>query len=170
MKKNKGYTLIEMLIVIAIMAVLTGLAAVSISLIQKGKQRDAISVFESQLNNVWLQTKSIGVSETSMYMVIERDGSKGAYKIQLYDMIGGSPVLKEETTMNKYVNLSYNSEGVANQEQGGYGDAQNKWYIKFNKATGAVERGAGLYYFKDLNGEVVATYRLDAVTGKHLRE
>lgn len=70
MRKNKGYTLVEMIVVIAIMAVLSGLAAVSIGLIYKAKARDAMQVFNSQLSNTWLRTKSTASGSDTMYAVM----------------------------------------------------------------------------------------------------
>ena len=71
MNKNKGYTLIEMIIVIAIMAILAGVAAVAFNLISKAKVQDAVTSFNSQLSYSWLQTKASASKQKSMYAVIK---------------------------------------------------------------------------------------------------
>lgn len=170
MKNNRGYSLVEMLIVIAIMAILSGLATMSISLIRRAKAQDALSTFNSQLSSAWLQTKSIGNSEKSMYFTIEPDADPASddYVLSLYDTdSSGSDVLKSTTTLKswgKYVTITYTSSDAA-QVETGYGTG--KWYIKFNKATGAVVKGAGDYTFTGKNGIAVGTVHLDAVTGNH---
>lgn len=169
-KNNKGYTLVEMLVVIAIMAILSGLAAVSIGLIYKAKIRDGMQVFNSQLSNTWLRTKSTATNATSMYAEMEWSADGFTYKI--IDSSGGeksSTVLKKWTNSVVWMNnlmVSYKPESTA-QEQSGYGDSDKKWYIQFDKATGAVLKGAGAYEFSNADGDVVGVIYLDSATGNH---
>ncbi|MDO5156097.1 MAG: type II secretion system protein [Eubacteriales bacterium] len=58
MKKQKGYTLVEMLIVLAIMAILSSLTVVSVGIINKAKYNAAISNFKSQLSGLSIITKA----------------------------------------------------------------------------------------------------------------
>ena len=50
MTKNKGYTLVEALIVIAIMAVLAGLSMYSIGVIRDAKRSAAVTTFDNQIS------------------------------------------------------------------------------------------------------------------------
>ena len=99
-RSNKGYSLVELLIVIAIMAILSGVAVVSVGLIKQARARDA-------------------------------DQLESGYG---------------------------NDKGT---------DGSGQWYIKFDKATGAVLKGAGKYVFTDTKGDLVSTVYLDAATGNH---
>ena len=57
MRENKGYTLIEMIIVIAIVAVLTGAAMVTISIIHSAKAKEASSTLEDALGEAQMNAK-----------------------------------------------------------------------------------------------------------------
>ncbi len=59
MKKNKGYTLVEMLIVIAIMAIVSGMAFVTIGIIYQAKYNAAIDTLNTQMDSLWIKTKAL---------------------------------------------------------------------------------------------------------------
>lgn len=181
MNKNKGYTLIEMIIVIAIMAILSGVAAATFSLISKAKAQDAVTTFNSQLSYSWLQTKATGTKQKSMYALIkgpakdigDSDFDRGGdcdYTFQLYDNDStGASKVKETSTFKawaKYVTITYTPES-SSQATAGFGDSKSGFVIRFDKASGAVLKGAGSYTFKDAKGNLVATIYLDATTGHH---
>ena len=164
MKKNKGYTLIEMLIVLAIMAILSGLAAVSVGLIRKAKIQDAITTFDSQLSNLWMQTKAVSSKQQSMYG--ELAIKDGEYTFIIND--SGSAIATEKyERWSKYIDLDYvGTDGTSISFTDG---STSSVKIQFDKATGGVvgSRGAGDYIFKDKSGKVVATVHLDPITGNH---
>lgn len=169
MKKNKGYTLIEMIIVIAIMAILAGLSAVSLSLMSKGKEQEAVTTFNSQLNSIMLKTKAIGTAQKNMYAVF-KESTDNNYLLEVYDKdASGTVKLKDSVLLkrwSKYITITYTSEGT-DQIQSGYGDSSTGFYIMFDKSTGAVLKGAGSYTFKNKKGDTVATIYLDPATGNH---
>lgn len=180
-RSNKGYTLVELLIVIAIMAILSGVAVVSVGLIKQARARDAVQSFNSQLTSAWLQTKAMGEKQDSMYMKVVRNGKQADYTISLYDgstkkdLSGGTVdnnghVTAEtgNVTLSKYVTITYTPSDKSQLEKN-YGNDKDsgKWYIKFDKATGAALRGAGKYVFTDTKGDLVSTVYLDAATGNH---
>lgn len=63
MKKDKGYTLIEVIIVIAIMAILSGMAFVTLSIIRQAKANAASASLDNQITNLWVQTKAISAAK-----------------------------------------------------------------------------------------------------------
>lgn len=181
MNKNKGYTLIEMIIVIAIMAILAGVAAVAFNLISKAKVQDAVTSFNSQLSYSWLQTKATASKQKSMYAVIkgpakdvgDSDFDRGGdcdYQFTLYDTDSAGAAVEESSTIfsawAKYVTITY-TPNPAGQAQTGYGTSKTGFYIQFDKSNGSVIKGAGTYEFKDAKGDVAATIYLDAATGHH---
>ena len=61
-KKNKGYSLVELLIVLAIIIILAGLSLVSITLINTARAKDASNKFGSEANQV--RKKAIEMNPT----------------------------------------------------------------------------------------------------------
>lgn len=57
-KKNKGYSLIELVIVIAIIALLTGLSFVTVSLLGSARAKEAAVDFDSQISDLASNAKS----------------------------------------------------------------------------------------------------------------
>ena len=51
-EKNKGYSLIELVIVIAIIALLTGLSFVTVSLLGSARAKEAAVDFDSQISDL----------------------------------------------------------------------------------------------------------------------
>ncbi|MGN0154494.1 MAG: prepilin-type N-terminal cleavage/methylation domain-containing protein [Lachnospiraceae bacterium] len=58
-KNNKGYTLIEVIIVIAIMAILSGMAFVTLGIVKKAKMNAAVESFDNQISSLQVQTKAV---------------------------------------------------------------------------------------------------------------
>ena len=156
-KNNKGYTLVEMLIVLAIMAILSGLAVVSVGLMRKAKIQDAITTFDSQLTNLWMMTKATASDQKSMKGTWSVDAD-GVYILTVADKTTTVSTTKYEN-WSKYVTITYNGNAC---EVSGFD-------IQFDKSTGAVVsgKGAGDYVFMDKAGKKVATVHLDAITGNH---
>lgn len=63
MRKNQGYTLIEMIIVVAIMAVMAGFAVITFGIVKKAKCNAAIDTFNNQLTSLAIKTKSLSQSK-----------------------------------------------------------------------------------------------------------
>ena len=57
MKDNKGYTLIEMIIVIAIIAIMTGAAMVTITILHNAKAKEASITLETALSETQKNAK-----------------------------------------------------------------------------------------------------------------
>ena len=166
MKRNKGYTMIEMIIVITIMAILSGLAAVSVGLIRKAKIQDAVTTFDSQLTNLWMSTKSISSDQKTMKAQLTLESSTdsitgAAQQVYVWKITDGTTEVSKTTydKWYKYVTIKY--KGAECDTTG--------WTIQFDKSTGAVVagNGSGDYVFEDKSGKEVATVHLDAVTGNH---
>lgn len=190
MKKNKGYTLIEMLIVIAIMAILSGVAFVTLGVMRQAKYNASISAFQTQLSNLWIQTKAISQSKVQASPTSSENSAK--YPLCMIvtlneddtdDVRNGSFVVKsgynlgsdfdeneDLTTLTHLVKIKYtptNSKQVHDKTNlDGSGYIAGDLIIQYNKSDGSVKYGAGTYDFY-YNDRVVGTVHLDSVTGNH---
>lgn len=177
MTKNKGYTLVEALIVIAIMAVLAGLSMYSIGVIRDAKRSAAVTTFDNQISSCVVKTKAVSeVADSSgkvvcMYIKKKTSGTKVNYCIKVgyntsagvADVVSGKLADDaDETTWDAVlpkdvVKIKYNDNDLV-------GDVQK---IIFNKSDGSVKEGSGKYTFYKSDNEVYATIYLDQTTGKH---
>ena len=57
MKENKGYSLIELIIVLAIIVVMTGVSMVTITIIHNARAREASTKFENALSELQQNAK-----------------------------------------------------------------------------------------------------------------
>lgn len=187
MKKNKGYTLIEFIIVLAIMAVLTGVAFVSLTIIQKAKCTSAANLFNNQLSTLWVQTKSLSQAKMQtapsgsddaqkypMCMLIQKDGE--AFQLY-YGFDTGTDVsikpnsdVEAENLSTKnlptIIDVQYIPNDITKEHEKTINSNCDKIVVEFNKSDGSVKYGAGTYNLIH-NGRVVASIYLDSVTGKH---
>ncbi len=73
--KNKGYSFVEMVIVIAIIGIVSVMAIASISMIHSAKCKDAAVVFDSEISELFAKAKSMNDFEYGMYAIrVYKDG------------------------------------------------------------------------------------------------
>lgn len=188
-KRNEGFSLIEMIIVLAIIAVVSTMSILSIGIINTAKAKDAASVFDSEVASVHAKAKGMAVD-------LNNDGSisdeelKYTYCIKLYKPAGKKDyylcvgycktdsidsTFVSGTTANgglgrnlsSYVKIKFNgnlADGstVSDHEPG---DNANAVYIVFNK-RGECVCGAGEFEFQKKNGNTVARKYIRA-NGSH---
>ena len=63
--KNKGFSLVEMIIVLGIIAVMSTMALISINIIHSAKAKDAATVFDSEVATLKTKAKGMGVDLNS---------------------------------------------------------------------------------------------------------
>lgn len=74
--KNKGYSFVEMVIVIAIIGIVSVMAVASISMIHSAKCKDAAVVFDSEMSELFAKAKSMNTKADGMYAIrIFKDGN-----------------------------------------------------------------------------------------------
>lgn len=195
MKKNKGYTLVEVIIVIAIIAILAGLALGSIGVIHQAKYNSAGNLLNNQMSNLWIQTKttSQAVTQASPSGTDLEDKYALCMKIEKasdnsYNMIFGYHNTDTDDFEPKVTGVEKEVEGaktptkklpkIIKLKYDSIDSSYEKFYeteadgtvksvlIQFNKADGSVKYGAGTYSLLYKN-KVVVTMYLDNVTGKH---
>ncbi len=196
MEKNKGYTLVEMLIVIAIMAILAGLSMFSVGIIRDAKRSAAVNAFDNQLSSCLVKTKATSEVAAStdkvvcMYVYKRTIGTKSNYCIKIgYEVTDGvQDISKKDGSGNPIVVGASATYATANSVDTNWDAVLPKdvtdidfngtsiglgKIIKFNKSDGSVSSGgAGTYTFykggtKDSGGTAYASIYLDEKTGNH---
>lgn len=194
MKKNNGYTLVELIISLAIIAILSGLAFASIGIIHQAKYNEAANTIKNQMSTLWVQTKTTSQAKEqpsaadpsavahSVYplcMLIKKNADDTFSVVYGYDN-GTSFVEKDPdevaATLPKIIKIEYVAKNNGQKHSGATKLVQDSAYnsqnmvdevlIEFNKTDGSVIYGAGTYNII-YNDRVVASVYLDSVTGKH---
>ena len=158
---NKGYSLIEMIIVIAIIALVSSLSLVSVTLIHSAKAKDAAIKFDNEIATLIAKTKS----------QTPPAASPGEYALKVYSTGDkyyiAEGVLKDDGTfiqdpdnvvsLSSYVTVTFtgtNSEGEVFADDA-IGDGDRAVIITYNK-RGICLEGVGTYSFYKKNGNIVA--------------
>lgn len=162
LKNDNGYSLVELIIVIAIIAVLSGMAAFTLSAIKTAKATAALESFDTELSALATRTKAQSGDNAIMIKRVD-DG----YEVYYGKSSDGTEdkwtqtSTKAELTMTD-VDIYYNKPGGTAEKL-----TSNK-IIKFKKADGSVVTGAGLYEFKKGGtSDAVGRVTLNASTGSH---
>ncbi len=177
MKNNKGYSMVEMIICIAIIAILSGIALVTLSMINSAKAKDAAVSFNSVLADTMSKAKGqmcivSGVEQPNykrcMYLYLETSSGRYYVKTGYYDDATDQYYFENSENKNggKGTNLSSKVIIKYENEAGTVKTVDSTGvYIVFNK-NGTCSKGTGLYEFYNSNGSLVDEVRLKA-NGSH---
>lgn len=171
---NKGYSLVELIIVIGIIVVMTGIATVTVTLINSAKAKEAAVTFSSELAD--LQTKSKGqiISLTDVATGVTTTYPNYTFAIRLYKDGSKCYIQKgycdetnaftafTDTNVNsgKGISLSsriiikYTNTDTSTQIE--IDDSGNEVIIAYDK-NGRCVSGSGVYDFYKKNGNLVDT-------------
>lgn len=182
MKQNKGYTLVEVIIVIAIMAILASMSFVTLGIIKQAKCNTAASNLNDQIGSLLVKTRALSEAKTDKLCLLIRKNSatvtyadgtnarKNSFSVILGTENGSSFTEKEadtaEVTLPDLITIDYTPSDSTQICPVSGVDKESYMIIEFNKANGSVRYGAGDYDIK-YNGSTVATVHLDAATGSH---
>lgn len=196
MKKNHGYTLIELIIVLAIMAILAGMSFITLSVVKTARCNAATSTLSNEMGALLVKTKALSEAKSDdkpLCMKIEYNTTakdvnglhlkEGSYSLILgfHDDSGSTFEEKKENgnlvleaTLSNLVQIVYTPSEASQKcsisglttSNSGDDAYKNDILIEFDKATGAVRYGAGTYEIR-YNGSTFATVYLDAATGNH---
>lgn len=112
MKNNKGFTLVELVVVIAMMAIIAGVSSTVISTVSKQELKDFTNNLDAMLCQTKIETMS-GMTDP----VLEISVRNGEYRATLYQMAlqsDGSRVkepVKSQYLGDDYLKCTYTSEG-----------------------------------------------------------
>ncbi len=79
MKRQKGYSLIEVIIAIAIMAILAAMSFVTLGVINQARCSSAATSLEGQMSSLWIKTKAI--SQAKEQTVSQYTDDKALYPL-----------------------------------------------------------------------------------------
>lgn len=178
MKRNRGYTLIEVIIVIAIIAILSGLSVVTLGIIRNAKAQAAATTLSDQMQSLLIKTKALSSAKgETLCMKLEYVDEKreignvtaraGSYLLILGTHKDSGFVAREtdkvEAVLPDLITIEYEpSKGQSTDIAVPSTDA----IIEFNKSDGSVRSGAGVYTIR-YNGNIMSYVVLDATTGNH---
>lgn len=179
--KNKGYTLIELIIVMAIIGILAGASFVSIGVIRQARRQTAVNTIDSQISSLLVRTKAVSAasnaSEEPLCMVITKR-TDGAYAIMTATIdnsgsinYGGrnpdtntdcEAILPKEITQIKYV-----YDDAAQKAAAVSASEDDNLVIQFLKSDGSTQYGGGKYEVYVRGGRLYTTIYMDKVSGNH---
>lgn len=136
--KNKGYSLVETIIVIAIIGIVSVMAMASVSMIRSAKCKDAAVVFDSEISELIAKAKSMNDSSGMYAIRIWKDGENYYIQRGKVDKIG--PILKFK--------ISADNEN----------DYKGKAVSKYVRISFTAENSGGLSYPDDWNASLDATW------------
>jgi len=115
-KQNKGYSLVEMIIVLAIIGVLATMSLISLTLLNNARAKDASNKLGSELNQI--RKKSIEMTPTKSEITSIYGGTYSSAKEYRYGMIiyedNGKFVVSEVICEYDDVNKVYKYLGLSN--------------------------------------------------------
>ena len=164
LKSNKGYSLVELIIVIAIILIVAAMSLATVTMIQSAKAKDAAVRVDSEIAEIIAASRGMAydASDPNKFYALylyKADSSNNYYIKRGYATRNADD--KYEFTSNgnnlnddKGINLS--SYCIIERDVTQYDDYSNGVVIVYSK-SGQCLSGYGTYTFKKRNGNVVAT-------------
>ncbi|SEF52508.1 prepilin-type N-terminal cleavage/methylation domain-containing protein [Eubacterium ruminantium] len=187
-KSNKGFSLIEMIIVLAIIAVVSTMSVISIGIINSAKAKDAASVFDSEVASTHAKAKGMAADVDGNGTISDSE-LEYTYALKLYKVAGKSEyylatgyakwqpggvlVFVNTSTANgglgrnlsSYVKIRYTGTLETGVQVNDYDPGTTGVIIMFNR-RGECILGDGEYEFQKTNGNTVARKYIRA-NGSH---
>lgn len=171
MRNNKGFTLIELILVVAILALFAGGVIQGISYITYADTKRCANRIDAAIDQVRLDAMSRAV-KPCLYLY-EYDGS---YYMKIVDSAAISPILDDKGTRlaNSQIKIAYRTTSMADVDPDTLITGGTFMKLDFVKSTGGIAEYNGTYYnrilVKDNDGTVKYTITMVQGTGKHFIE
>lgn len=134
MKQNKGFSLVELIVVIAVMSVLTGVGIVQIRLISAYNAKQCAANIETQLNKVQINTMARMSAELEIYQ-----NASGLYFAKITEKKGNSltDTVTEKQVGKSSLLITYSTDDLDTNIV--TLDDANPLRIQFDRSTGAMK-------------------------------
>lgn len=169
-KKNEGFTLIELVVILAMMSIFIGIFAYNIGQITGYNAKECYKKISTAITQAKVSTLGKAKETGDMYLQIYRD--QGTDRIYIQTVTNGkssSPTITDKTKITKRsgVKVGYQLKGSSDITDAVDGAELN---ICFNRATGAIVNTDGsassLQYIHITAGTYKYTIELIPSTGK----
>lgn len=163
-KRNEGYSLVELIICLAIIAVLSGVATLTISVISNGRVTATKDTFDSEVGALITRTKT--QSADNAIQLVRDDNS---YVVYYGTSTNGTDfTANDAANPDKYLNkcdIYYSENGSAPTLV-----SESGVMLQFDKTDGSCISGYGTYYFcknGKAYGDYLAKMTISKTTGSH---
>lgn len=159
-RNNSGYSLVEMIIVLAIIAVVSVMALISVTMIHSAKAKEAAVTFDSEVATLITKSKNLVCDVDASYsycLKVYKDGNKFYIQQGYYDPTSDTYIFNASTDplnggkgkcLSSYVNVTYTPTGGTEADI-------TETYIRYDR-TGLCVEGDGVYKFYKRSGTMVA--------------
>ena len=153
-KKNQGFTLLELLVVVAIMAVALGITGMSLSVIQQSRSKGCAQEMKSSLEMVRTSAMAKGGGSVTIY----KDTTTGEIMMQTNDgesrKIGGSSLT-----------VTYGFKGDSTEYTLGSAPADKPLKVSFSASSGSISDSNSVEWIR-ISGNKIYKLTLYKLTGK----
>lgn len=173
--KNQGYSMVEMIIVVAIIGILSVASLITWRAVDNAANKKAVSTFESELSTLRTTTMA---QDSTLAMRLYYDTTKESYCLErgiIYMGIFIVPDPSDAVAKLDYFSYKGTSNPVVVMKKGSITydgqdvkDMPDGVTIHFNKSDGSIDVGYGAeskYIFKDKSGGLIANVKLNKDTG-----
>ena len=153
MKNNRGFTLIELIVVIAVMSIIAGVSSSVISSVSKQELKNFVNSYDAMLSECKIETLS-GMKNPSLSIVVE----DGEYRAVLYE---NGVVVKKEYLGEDYLTCKfYTSDGTENT---------GTLTIRYDRTTGTMTTSPSGVSKVSVSNKKGTTYSVELIpqTGYH---
>lgn len=162
-KDNKGFSLVELIVVITIIVVLTGIISMGVGLAVSKPADECAAKLKASLQSMRVTT----MGKFDAHMEIYKKNDQIYVKEIKVDTEGGTPSSKESIVSAKGVQLYFEKGNSGTYEELKEGDAPILIY--YDRSSGAFSNSVSGYYctrLKAVKGNRTAVLRLYSLTGK----
>lgn len=134
---NKGISIVEVLVVVAIMSIVAGAVSVGFSIISHSYTRKALSGISDALGTC--RTKAMSVVADEWNMTIEA-GSEGEYVVKINKIVGTETTVISEATYGGIASIDFFNITNDVEKKAVIGSGDEKLTIVFSKEQGSISQ------------------------------